>query len=177
MPRHDGDGRSSAVGTNLGCPMELPALILYTQREPIMVASSKVFGTTSVSSLTEYIFDHWSRHRHIPKPTPLHQFDARYPSRTPRCVVISSGDGTAYYRWRSLRDEYSRCSYAPSRTALRCLLTSPLEQLGGAKAHGVGVAMVLQVATPRVHSQATLAAKDVRRRHLAELPQLETLPK
>ena len=34
---------------------ENTALILYTEREPMIMASSKVFGTTSVSSLTEYI--------------------------------------------------------------------------------------------------------------------------
>ena len=36
--------------------------------------------------------------------------------------------------------------------------------------------MVLRVMPPRVHRQATLAAQDVRGRHLVELPQLETLP-
>ena len=42
--RHrDDDGRSSAVGTSLGCPIDFSALILYTQREPVIVASSKVF--------------------------------------------------------------------------------------------------------------------------------------
>jgi hypothetical protein len=55
VPRRDGDGRSSAVGTSLGCPMDFSALILYTQRDPVIVASSKVFGTTSVSSPTKYI--------------------------------------------------------------------------------------------------------------------------
>ena len=55
VPRRNDDGRSSAVGTSLGCPMDFSALIVYTQREPLIVASSKVFGTTCVSSPTEYI--------------------------------------------------------------------------------------------------------------------------
>ena len=35
--------------------------------------------------------------------------------------------------------------------------------------------MVLQVVPPRVHSQAILAAQDIRGHHLAELPHLKTL--
>ena len=59
---------------------------------------------------------------------------------------------------------------------LRCLLVSPLASLGGAKVHGVGVAMVLRVIPPSVQSQAILAGQDVRERNLVELPQLEALP-
>ena len=55
VPRRDGDGRSSAVGISLCYPMDFSALILYTQQEPVIVASSKVFGTTSVSPPPEYI--------------------------------------------------------------------------------------------------------------------------
>ena len=71
VPRCDGDGYSSAVGTSLDYPIEFSALILYTQREPVIVASLKVFGTTSVSSPPNTL-EHWSRQRHIPQPTPLH---------------------------------------------------------------------------------------------------------
>ena len=35
---------------------------------------------------------------------------------------------------------------------------------------------MLREVPPRVHSQATLAAPDIRGRHLAELAQVETLP-
>ena len=51
-----------------------------------------------------------------------------------------------------------------------------MASLGGAKVHGVGVAMALRMVPPHVHSQTTMAAQDVRGRHLVELPQLETLP-
>ena len=74
------------------------------------------------------------------------------------------------------RDDYSHCRYAPSWTALRCLPASPIAPLDGAKVQGVGVAMVLRVVPPHVHSQATLATQDVRGHHFTDLPYLKTLP-
>ena len=78
VPRRDDDGRSSAVGTSLGCPMEFLALILYTQREPVIVALQRCLELLPFSPPPN-TFEHWSRPKHIPQPTPLHQSDARYP--------------------------------------------------------------------------------------------------
>ena len=59
---------------------------------------------------------------------------------------------------------------------MRCPPASPLASLHGATVHVVEATMTLRVVPPRVHQQATLAAQDVRERHLAEPPPLETLP-